>query len=122
RPAMPRPSVRRRPRPRVIVVGDLVLDVVIAPSRPLELATDVPGRVELRQGGSAATTARWLARLGARTTFVCAVGRDPEGRALVKEVRSDGVRVRASHVPGRRTGRIGVVVSPDGERSFVADR
>jgi sugar/nucleoside kinase (ribokinase family) len=108
--------------PRVIVLGDLMLDVVIAPSRPLELGTDVPGRVELRQGGSAATTARWLARLGARTTFVCAVGRDSEGRALVKEVGSDGVRVRASRVAGRRTGRIGVVVSPDGERSFVADR
>jgi sugar/nucleoside kinase (ribokinase family) len=120
---MPRPSVGRRPRtPHVIVLGDLMMDVVVAPARFLELGTDVPGRVSLRQGGSAATTARWLARLGARTTFVCAVGRDPEGRALVNEVRSDGVRVRASRVAGKRTGRIGVVVSPDGERSFVADR
>jgi ribokinase len=107
---------------RVVVLGDLMLDVVIAPVRRLELGTDVPGRVELRQGGSAATTARWLARLGARTTFICAVGRDPEGRALVKAVTADGVRLRAARVRGVRTGRIGVVVSPGGERSFVADR
>jgi len=99
-----------------------MLDVVLAPDRALELGTDVPGRVALRQGGSAATTARWLARLGVRTTLVCAVGRDAIGRALVSAVGGDGVRVRATRVAGERTGRIGVVVEPGGERSFVADR
>jgi sugar/nucleoside kinase (ribokinase family) len=103
-------------------VGDLLLDAVVLPMRTPEPATDVPGRIALRQGGSAATTARWLARLGARTTFVCSVGRDPLGRALVDVVASDGVRVRATRVAGVRTGRIGVIVGSDGERSFVADR
>ena len=51
-----------------------------------------------------------------------AVGRDAAGRALVEAVRGDKVRVRAIRVPGVRTGRIGVVVAPGGERSFVADR
>jgi sugar/nucleoside kinase (ribokinase family) len=32
------------------------------------------------------------------------------------------VLVHASGVAGARTGRIGVVVTPDGERSFVTDR
>ena len=64
--------------PRVVVLGDLMVDVVLTPGRRLEVGTDVPGRVGLRQGGSAANTARWLARLGVRTTLVCAVGRDPE--------------------------------------------
>jgi len=99
-----------------------MVDVVLAPARPLEPGTDVPGRVMLRQGGSAASTARWLARLGVRTTLVCAVGRDPEGRALTETLAGDGVRVRATRVAGERTGRIGVLVAPDGERSFVADR
>jgi sugar/nucleoside kinase (ribokinase family) len=99
-----------------------MLDVVLAPVRPIETGTDVPGRVALVQGGSAANTARWLARLGARTSLICAVGRDTAGRALVDAVRSDGVTVRALRVPGARTGRIGVIVSPIGERSFVADR
>ena len=105
-----------------MVVGDLMLDVVLAPSQPLELGTDVPGRVAFRQGGSAATTARWLARLGVPTTFICAVGRDAAGRALTERVAAEHVRVRAIRVSGARTGRIGVVVAPDGERSFVADR
>ncbi len=104
------------------MLGDLVLDVVLAPVRALERGTDVPGRALLRQGGSAATTARWLGRLGARTTFICAVGRDAPARALVASVAADGVKVRALRVAGTRTGRIGVLVEPGGERSFVADR
>jgi len=104
------------------VVGDLVLDAVLAPVRAMETGTDVPGRVALRQGGSAANTARWLARLGARTSLVAAVGRDPIGRALVEAVRSDGVVPRVVRVNAKATGRIGVVVAPGGERSFVADR
>jgi sugar/nucleoside kinase (ribokinase family) len=119
-----RPSRPRRSpgRPRIVVLGDLVVDVVLASDRPLEHGTDVPGAVRLVQGGSAATTARWLGRLGARASMIAAVGRDPAGRALVEALRSDGVTVRVVRVPGARTGRIGVVVNPDGERSFVTDR
>jgi len=106
----------------VLVLGDLLLDAVLEPERPLARATDVPGRVLLRQGGSGATTARWLARLGARTRLICAVGRDAIGRALIDSARRDGVNVHAIHVSGVPTGRIGVLVGQEGERSFVADR
>lgn len=119
-----RPSGSRRSigRPRIVVLGDLVVDVVLAPDRALEHGTDVPGRVAFVQGGSAATTARWLGRLGARTSLIAAVGRDPAGRALVEAIRTDGVVARVVRVAGTRTGRIGILVAPDGERSFVTDR
>lgn len=109
-------------KPRVLVLGDLVLDVVLSPDRPIETGTDVPGTVGIRQGGSAANTARWLARLGVDTQLVCAVGRDGAGRSLVEQVGRDGVRVRPARIAGLRTGRIGVLVAATGERSFVADR
>ena len=115
-----------RPRlvapPSIVVVGDLMLDVSIAPREALRSGTDVPGAVRLRQGGSAASTARWVARLGARSSLICAVGRDAIGRALVQELRDEAVRVRAFRARDARTGRIGVIVAADGERSFVADR
>lgn len=104
------------------MLGDLALDVVLAPARPLEHGTDVPGVVRFHQGGSAANTARWLGRLGLCSTLICAVGRDGPGRALVAALRSDGVIVRASRLAGARTARIGMVVDASGERSFVADR
>lgn len=106
----------------MLVLGDLVLDVVMQAAAPIESGTDVPGRVEIRQGGSAANVARWLARLGIRSQLVCAVGRDGAGRSLVAQLQRDGVSVRAIRVAGHRTGRIGVLVAPSGERSFVADR
>jgi sugar/nucleoside kinase (ribokinase family) len=109
-------------KPRVLFLGDLVLDVVLAPERPIEAGTDVPGTVGIRQGGSAANTARWLAKLGCDTQLVCAVGRDGAGRSLVEQVSRDGVHVRAARIPRSRTGRIGVVIASTGERSFVADR
>jgi sugar/nucleoside kinase (ribokinase family) len=112
----------RRYRPRVIVLGDLVVDVVLAPAIDLATGSDVPGRVMLRQGGSATTTARWLGRAGARVALIAAVGRDAEGRALVGTVRRDGVTPHVVRVAGYRTGRIGVLVAPGGERSFVQDR
>jgi len=119
--AAPTSPVRPAP-PRVLVLGDLVLDVVLHASTPIETGTDVPGRVEIRLGGSAAVCARWLAHLGARATLVCAVGRDGAGRSLIAQLRRDDVNVRAVRVAGHRTGRIGVLVAPSGERSFVADR
>ncbi len=78
--------------------------------------------MRLRQGGSASNTARWLGRLGMKASLVCAVGRDATGRALVAAVAADGVTVRAVRVIGARTGRIGVLVEPGGERSFVTER
>jgi len=107
---------------RVLVLGDLVLDVVLQAAQPIQSSTDVPGRVEIRQGGSAANAARWLARLGVRSQLVCAIGRDGAGRSLVAQLRRDSVEVRAVRIAGHRTGRIGVLVAPSGERSFVADR
>src|SRR6187401_2887051 len=108
-PSIGRPRARRSaPRPRIVVLGDLMLDVVLAPARPLESGSDVPGRVSLVQGGSAANTARWLGRLGARVSLIGAVGRDPAGRALVDAVREDGVVARLVRVASARSGRIGV--------------
>jgi len=100
------------------VLGDLALDVVVAPGRALVAGSDVPGVVAFRQGGSAATTARVAAALGAHVTFVTAVGRDAIGRALVDDLAATGVTVRPFRAAQARTARIGVLVAA-AERSFV---
>ncbi len=108
--------------PLVLVIGDLALDVVLTAHGPLRRGTDVLGNVAFRQGGSAATTARRLAALGCRAVLITAVGPDAAGDALVTYMASCGVRVEARRVPGAPTGRLGVLVEPGGERSFVSDR
>ena len=100
-PASVRPRPRRSHGPaRIVVLGDLVVDVVLRPDRPLEHGTDVPGRVFLAQGGSAATAARWLGRLGARSSLIA---RGRSGRRRPGARRRDPRRRRhAARRPRRR--------------------
>lgn len=112
---------RARRRPRLLALGDLVLDVVARPGQGLAAGTDVAGSIELRTGGSAANTARAFAGLGGEAAFLGAVGNDGLGRRLIRSLRADGVRV---HAPAARrpTARLVVLVDPRGERSFVTQR
>src|SRR4051794_15597319 len=102
--AIPRSTARPPGAPNGVVPGDLMLDVVLAPARAMASGTDVPGRVTLVQGGSAANTARWLGRLGAQSSLIAAVGRDAAGRSLIEAVRTDDVTMRVVRVAGSRTG------------------
>ncbi|MFI5254130.1 MAG: carbohydrate kinase family protein [Candidatus Limnocylindrales bacterium] len=117
----PRSRGARRPPPLILALGDLVVDVAAKASEPLAHASDAAGVVVFRQGGSAANTARWVARLGGRAVFIGAVGRDEWARRLRASLEEAGVRVRTVRKPGS-TARIVAFVEPGGERTFVTDR
>jgi sugar/nucleoside kinase (ribokinase family) len=108
-------------RPRLVSVGDLVLDIVVRPDRPVAGGTDVPGAITFRAGGSAANTCRAFAQLGGAATLIAAVGDDGPGRRLVSALRAEGVHVRSSKVPAA-TARLVALISAHGERSFVTQR
>ncbi len=101
--AHPSPRATDDDRPSVVVVGDIVVDVILAPERDIELGSDVRGRVLLRAGGSAATAARWPGRFG---------------RSLDARVRS---RARWPG-SGARVGRERPTVSPCGPCASRARR
>ena len=111
----------RRRRPRLLVFGDLVLDIVIRPDEPPTTGTDVRGTISFRAGGSAANSARAFAALGGESAFVGAVGDDALGRLLVRSLRADGVRVHPATVR-QPTARLAVLLDARGERSFVTQR
>ena len=75
----------------VFTFGDLVLDVVARVTDQLAADTDAPGEVVSMPGGSAANFAVWLARLGGQVRFAGRVGNDMLGRALVEDMRQEGV-------------------------------
>ncbi|MFN8619192.1 MAG: carbohydrate kinase family protein [Chloroflexota bacterium] len=128
RPHLSRPAGVRRsaappkpPRPSLAVLGDLILDVVVAPERPLEHGTDVPGTLRFRAGGSAANVARSFAHLGGASAFIGSVGRDGWGSRLAAVLRAEGVTPHVV-VSGPVTGRLAAVVDRSGERSFITER
>jgi sugar/nucleoside kinase (ribokinase family) len=104
-----------------VTLGDLIVDVVASASGPLAQGSDQGGSIALRQGGSAANTARWIVASAGQAIFIGAVGRDEWARKLEASLTGAGVRVHLV-ARGAPTARIVAIVEPSGERSFVTDR
>jgi ribokinase len=104
---------------RIVVVGDVMLDVVARLSGPVAVGSDSEASVSFGGGGSAANVAAWAAALGTPVSLACRVGDDDRGRAAIAELR--GVDVHATFDPERPTGTCVVLVEPGGERSMLPD-
>jgi sugar/nucleoside kinase (ribokinase family) len=104
-----------------VALGDLLLDVVVAPERPIERSTDVPGRLAFRRGGSAANTSAAFVREGGTAALVTSLGDDDLAARLMSSLRADGVRVYAARHAGA-SGRLAALIDERGERSFVTER
>ena len=98
----------------VVVVGDLAVDVLVAPLAPPVPGADVPARIATTPGGAGANTAAWLAACGAAVTLVARVGDDPAGRAAVAGLADAGVTPAVAVDPHAPTAT--VVVLLDGPR------
>lgn len=105
---------------RVLVVGDVLDDIIVAPSKRPSENTDTDARIQHRAGGSAANTAAWLGTLGVRTDFVGRVGVTDVQRHTQLLVNA-GVTPHLSHATSEPTGT--VVITVDGPtRTMLTDR
>lgn len=111
-----------RAAPRVVVVGDLAVDVLVAPASPPRPGRDGPARITTSSGGSGANTAAWLAAQGVDVTLVARVGDDPAGRAALAELGEAGVRAAVAVDAGAPTATVVVLLGPGGERTMLSDR
>ena len=106
---------------RVVVLGDVMVDVVARLSGPVAPGSDSPAAIAFEGGGQAANTAAWLAVAGASVALVARVGDDAAGRAAMTELEALGVEVRVAVDPALPTGTCVVLVAPDGERTMFPD-
>jgi sugar/nucleoside kinase (ribokinase family) len=105
----------------IVSIGDLVLDISIAPHRPLVVDDDSPATITIGGGGQAANFCAWTAALGEKVRLVTRVGDDERGRRLVGDLEANGVEVCAVWAP-EATGAIAVLVGSDGERTMATQR
>jgi sugar/nucleoside kinase (ribokinase family) len=108
-------------KPRVVVVGDVAVDVLVEPRTPAVPGADVPARIRSAAGGAGANTAAWLAHLGAEVTLVGRVGADPAGTAAAADLRGAGIRPALAVDPRLPTCAV-VVLLDGGERTMLSDR
>jgi sugar/nucleoside kinase (ribokinase family) len=109
---------------RLVVLGDVMVDVVCRLDGPIALGSDAPARIEFGYGGSGANVAAWAAvarGAGAPPVVAGRIGADERGRAAEEELRATGVETRLAMDPELPTGTCVVLVGPDGERSMVPD-
>jgi ribokinase len=106
---------------RIVVLGDVMVDVITRLSAPLAPGSDAPAVIRFHGGGSAANTAAWLVHAGAEPVLVGRVGDDERGRGARDELRAAGVDARLVADPELPTGTCVVIVGPDGERTMAPD-
>ena len=106
---------------RIVVMGDVMVDVVARLSGPVAVGSDSPASVSFGGGGSAANVAAWLAYAGAPPVFVGRVGDDARGASALAELRAAGVDARLVVDGEHPTGTCVVLVGPGGERSMLPD-
>jgi ribokinase len=100
----------------ILSLGDLLLDVVVRYDPLAGEADTGPEAVWIGPGGSAANFAVHAARLGANVRFVSRVGRDWPGEMLVRSLQDEGITTSVRVVDEAPTGRVLVMVDPDGHR------
>jgi sugar/nucleoside kinase (ribokinase family) len=107
--------------PRVVVLGDANVDMVIRLPDRARGAIDLAGsEPRLYGGGSAANVAVGLARLGVAVTFIGSVGDDGFGRWLADDFAREGVDTRGLiTVRDAFTPMVMALIEPDGERLVV---
>lgn len=106
---------------RIAVVGDAMMDVSARIATDIVYASDTPASITQQPGGSGANTAAWMAAEGVPVRYVGAVGQDPFGEAVLRDLRAVGVDCRVPAIEGVPTGTCIVVVDGSGERTMFPD-
>jgi sugar/nucleoside kinase (ribokinase family) len=69
--------------PEILCIGSVLWDVIGRCTSPMRQGADMPGRISRVPGGVALNIAMALRRFGLTPALLSAVGRDPEGDALI---------------------------------------
>ncbi len=109
------------PNPKVVVVGAVNVDfVVAAPRLPGPGETVVGGGLQTFGGGKGANAAVAAARAGATVCLIGAVGDDDTGAAALAELVAEGVDVSdVAVLVGESTGVALIVVDNNGENQIA---
>jgi len=104
--------------PDIICIGALLWDVIGRTRGHMAIGDDMPGRITRRPGGVALNVAVALARRGLRPALLGAVGRDPEGTALIEACAAMGIET--AHVFRSPLHPTDIYIAIEAEQGVVA--
>lgn len=107
-------------RPKIVVIGSLNMDLVVKAVRAPKRGETVLGEeIHFVPGGKGANQAVGLARLGAETTMIGAVGSDAFGVELMKALQKDGVNTSSVKVLDSEATGVASILLAEGDNSIV---
>jgi len=115
--------VRRVEEVHVVVVGSTNFDLVVKAERlPKEGESMLATNLKFFPGGKGANQAVAVARLGAKATFVGAVGKDMIGDFLIQGLEANAIDTTyVRRDPACSTGCAFIMLFPNGNNSIVVD-
>ncbi len=114
-------NCNKLPRPSILVVGSMNMDLVLEISRMPHPGESLVGKGCSRiPGGKGANQAVALARLGAAVTMVGKMGRDADGAKLLEGLKEEGIRTEfVFEAEKTATGLAVVLLNDAGQNSIV---
>ncbi|MBN1580110.1 MAG: carbohydrate kinase family protein [Anaerolineae bacterium] len=109
---------------KVIVLGDIILDMIAhIPRYPQPGGDGIARSVLIKSGGSAANTARALARCGIATSLISRTGNDVFAQQALAELDRVGVDMSLiQRDQDTSSGLMFITVTPDGQRTMFGYR
>ena len=106
---------------RVVVLGDVMLDVIVRRLAPLAPTSDTPSNIRVGRGGSGASLALAVAASGHEVIYVGAAGDDGAATIVRDALRGGNVTAQLESVAAT-TGTVVSLVGDDGQRAMLTDR
>ena len=107
--------------PKVLCIGDVMLDVVVKIQGAINYGEDTPSRITTHGGGAAGNVASWIAHAGTGASIVARVGNDSAGAALISEFEDLQVDHSSLKKTSDATGVVVILVDLKGERTMFPE-
>jgi pseudouridine kinase len=98
----------------IFCIGGALIDETFAGKEEIIPGTSNPSKFQRTPGGVSQNVANHLARLGNRVELITHFGNDPEGKWLMENCISAGIRINNSIIDENPTGRYVAITGPDG--------
>ncbi len=107
-------------QPKIIVVGSCSIDLVLSTeSIPNPDDTVIATNSASFFGGKGANQAVGTSRLGANVYFIGAIGMDPHGQQILRNLVDEGINVGYVHETERRNSGTAYVIDSEGRKTIV---
>lgn len=107
-------------KPKILVIGSLNMDLVIQAKRVPQRGETILGEdIHFIPGGKGANQAIALARLGAETMMIGAVGSDSFGQELLEALKTDGVDTSGVKILDQVATGVASILLAGGDNSIV---